>query len=222
MIQIQENTLQELLENRKKHFKSQSTFIEATLSLISFICSLFIANISTCGIMQKIFISILILLYIVLFFFIIWGCRYSTDAFYNDIVSASKDIHAFSLIVIKNGNLYLLKYNKRWKCYLFPFLQTKENDDKSSAIEYIKNDLNIKNCNIEKIVSKNFTKHSVSANMTKTYQHTFYFLKNNQYEKQTFKLHGNKYKWFTIEQMKENKNIREKNNDNIDFVSKTF
>lgn len=70
------------------------------------------------------------------------------------------------------------------------------------------------------------TKHSVSANLQKTYHHTFYSVcfdaKKYSKGKRAFKLNQQKYKWFTIPEMKADRNIIRRNKDNVEYIEKTF
>ena len=61
--------------------------------------------------------------------------------------------------------------------------------------------------------------------MTKTYHHTFYQLAFDETKlpkKDKFKHNGILYKWFSIDDMKIDANIRLKNNETIVFVEKEF
>lgn len=40
--------------------------------------------------------------------------------------------------------------------------------------------------------------------------------------KRAFKLNQQKYKWFTIPEMKADKNIIRRNKDNVEYIEKTF
>ena len=72
-----------------------------------------------------------------------------------------------------------------------------------------------------------FTKVSVSANLTKTYHHTFYPVEIDalQTALNTDKkviINGKKFKWFSIEEMKADENIYGKNKENIIYVEENF
>ena len=144
---------------------------------------------------------------------------------------SAENEHNFSLLLLTDSSgLYpenlLLAYEKRWKCYLFPFLRTNINDDEKSVKNYVANFLGIKEFSIKKISEENFTKHSVSANLQKTYHHTFYSVcfdaKKYSKGKRAFKLNRQKYKWFTIPEMKADKNIIRRNKDNVEYIEKTL
>ena len=41
-------------------------------------------------------------------------------------------------------------------------------------------------------------------------------------EKRAFKLNQQKYKWFTIQEMKADRNIIRRSKDNVEYIEKTF
>ena len=124
MIQIEDERLMKLLESKKKHIKTKEYMLSTILSLVSFITSLSFSAFWKGSTSIKVIIGICSIIYLVVFICSIYGSNYSPEALYRDIYSTSK-IHNFSLIIIKNNRgEYLLKYNKRWKCYLFPFIKT--------------------------------------------------------------------------------------------------
>lgn len=137
-----------------------------------------------------------------------------------------QDIHYFSLLVIKDSHgRYLLKKNNRWKTFLLPFSRTKENDDSSAILDFAKETLGVASPSLKKFLETDITKHSVSSNMSKTYHHTFYqisFNENDLPQKQSFTLNGEKYRWYSIEEMKQDRDMMLKNKETIDFVEKNF
>ena len=131
----------------------------------------------------------------------------------------------FSILLIKDSRgRYLLKKDKRWKTFLFPYSRTKD-DDIQGIKNFAKETLNLSPIEVISSKEEDFTKRSVSANMTKTYHHIFYYCSFNIEQlpkKDSFKINGTVYKWFSFDDMKFNKDIWNKNNDNIVFVEKNF
>lgn len=143
---------------------------------------------------------------------------------FNEIISCS-DNHNFSLVVLKDERgRYLLKWDNRWKTYLFPYSRTKEND-KEAVFDFVRTSIGYKPLKILKTESGDFTKYSVSANMTKKYHHIFYniaFESLSQSQKSAFKYNGVKYKWLSIDELKADKNIMAKNSETVKFVEEKF
>ena len=231
MSQIDENNLKDMLFRRKKHIKTNLSVWETLICLASFILLTFLSDVFNADLKIKIGVGIAGAIYFIAFACSLYGANYSVDAFYEDICSVAENEHNFSLLLlIDSSGLYpenlLLAYEKRWKCYLFPFLRTNINDDEKSVKNYVANFLGIKEFSIKKISEENFTKHSVSANLQKTYHHTFYSVcfdaKKYSKGKRAFKLNRQKYKWFTIPEMKADKNIIRRNKDNVEYIEKTF
>ena len=221
---IEEERLQELLNQRKHHIKSRSYLIDSILSLVSFILTILLSGFLKCEPIIKVAIIVIAVIYLVLFFYSVYGSNYSVDALYRDVCSVST-VHNLSLIIIKNSrNEYLLKYNKRWNCYLFPFIRTKETDDKNNIADFCKQTLNLDSTVIKKTSDADITKRSVSADLIKTYHHKFYQIECSKSleDKSSFSINNDKYKWYSIEEMKTDKNIFSKNSETISYVEKNF
>ena len=221
---IEEEKLQALLSEKRKHFKTKQYLIETLISGLSFIFSLVLSKFWEGGLLVNIAISFIAVAYFIIFIICIHGANYSPEALYRDICLTSKP-HDFSLIVIKNDkSQYLLKYNKRWKCYLLPFCKTPSEDKENGVIDYCKSSLNLDKIKIIKHKEDNFTKRSVSANLIKNYHHHFYQIECTEAlkVKDKFRLNKEKYKWFTIEDMKCDKNIKEKNIETIEYIELNF
>lgn len=227
-IKISKDSLQDLLSRRKNHIKSFATVIETSLCFISFIVSLFLSNISDCSLPVKIAVGILSLSYLVLAAMNIYGSNYSADAFFRDICSAADNDHCFSILVFKDISgtypaSYIYGYDKRWKSWLFPYVHTNTRNDLESVKNYVSSVFKLKNFSMERIEKQDFTKRSVSANLTKTYHHTFYLISfDASCQKKTFKANGEKYRWLTMQEIKSDKKAMERNFDNIEYVEKTF
>lgn len=231
MLKIKEDKLKDLLFRRKKHIKTNYSLIEVLLCFISFLISLFLSDIFNAPLKIKIGVGIAFIVYLILFSFSLYGSNYSVEAFYKDICSVAEKEHNFSLLLLRDTSgtfpvSYILRYEPRWKCWLFPFIRTNIENDKQSVIDYIKSVFKIENVDIKKITEQDFTKYSASANLQKTYHHTFYLIEFNALQsiafKKKFSESGDKYQWFTISQMKENKRIIERNYENIKYVEETF
>lgn len=158
---------------------------------------------------------------------------YTVDNLYNDIKNLNKGPSKFSLIIIKdcvsdNKNRILLQYDKRWKCYLLPYVRTKEDyDENIKAVKSsVSNRLNISDSAIDtKLVKKEspVTKFSVSNDRTKNYIHRFYTasisITNKIIMRRFFIINGEKYRWFSIDEMYRNKAMKKKNQDIIDEIN---
>ena len=122
--------------------------------------------------------------------------------------------HKHYIIVIMNEDKLLQYYDNRWKSYLF--LNTKEDLSK-----YVSTKLNDKINNIELLDDIVHQKYSIPHHVNKLYHHIIYKVtleKNLPLE--TFKINGIEYKWFSIEELKNNKRIQEVNSDIVNFVIK--
>ena len=221
---IDEGKLQDLLSRRKKHIKTSRDVLEAFIALFSYIVSILLSGVLECDLRVKIAVALLGAVYAAMFVFSIYGANYSVETLFNEIVSCS-DNHHFSLVVIKNKtNCYLLKWDKRWRTYLFPYERTKENDSEA-IVDFVEKSIGFTVQKIVKTIETDVTKYSVSANMTKKYHHSFYLIDVSRcanFEKKAFRINGAKYRWFSIDELKADKNIMDKNSETVKFVEKNF
>ena len=224
MLKIDDSKLRALLESRSKYIKSHKDIIGAFMALLSYTVSVLLSGILTADTKVQIIVLVAGILYFIIFIASIHNSRYSVETLFREIVSCSED-HKFSLMVLKNTDgKYLLKYDRRWKTYLFPYTKTKENDEKE-IFEFIRISSGLSPKAILKQTETDVTKHSVSANMDKTYHHIFYqvsFDSSRKAAKKTFHHNGTKYKWFSIDEMKLNKGIVSKNIETVKFVEENF
>lgn len=141
-----------------------------------------------------------------------------------------------SIILIKDTfrkypNKYLVYYDPRWECWLFPNWHSMETPDENETnlIKHISQDLKIDRdgISISFLFDKIHEKFSQSVKKTKTYHHSFYKLKiqtnalNSWMRKEEFMSDGKKYKWMSIAEMEKDSNIMDKNSDIIDFIKKS-
>lgn len=221
---IDEAKLLDLLSKRTKYFKSHFDIITSFLALFSYLVTMIFTCLSIEKIptYAKVLGIILLFFYLALFTWTVCYSRYSVEAFYADITKCSDD-HSFTLIILKDTkNRFLLKYDKRWKTYLFPYLRTTAENEKSVLNFVIKN-IGFSPKRIIKELEKDETKHSVSNNMTKTYHHTFCEVETEPFGiKDVFKFNNSKFKWFSFDDMKCNKKIIARNADTVKFVEENF
>lgn len=222
---INEGKLQDILSRRKSHIKSHATIVEASFAFLSYIVSILLSGVLSADTKMKVAVGIITIAYIVIFYLSIRGSKYSVQELYNDIVSAA-DIHAFSPLVIKDSHgRFLLKKNNRWKTFLLPFSHTKEKEDSAAILNFTKETIGVPAPSIKKQLETDITKHSVSSNMSKTYHHTFYQISFDEKalpQKKTFRVNGEKYRWYSIEDMKADHDMMLKNKETIDFIEKNF
>ena len=225
-MQVDEEKLTDLLNRRRNFFKGKGDIIASGVALGSYTTTIIYTFMG----LEKIPLVPLLLgigmlvIYIILFISSIFHSRYSIEAFYRDITACNNE-HNFSLILLKdNRGRFLLKYDRRWKTFLFPYTRTKD-DDVSNVKTFVKETLNLSPIDILATKEDDFTKLSVSANMTKTYHHIFYNCSYNEKQlpqKKRFKINGVKYKWFSIDDMKSDNDLLLKNKETIVYVEKFF
>ncbi|MBO5523111.1 MAG: hypothetical protein J5986_05475, partial [Roseburia sp.] len=128
------------------------------------------------------------------------------------------------------SNRYLLYYDTRWKCFLFPNIRTDENDSKNeeNMIHDISNSLKIKTgqLSVKKVGEKIHQKYSVSDEKMKWYHHTFYEVNVQEFpeeaKKPQFSIDGKNYCWMSIAEMENNSRIQEVNSDIVSMVKELY
>lgn len=119
-------------------------------------------------------------------------------------------IHA--IIIIKNKDKYLQYYDERWDSYLFPNMKLKEEFTDIDIIEYVENNLNKKVIDCTFIKNIIHSKYSVSHKEVREYNHYFYLVNIDNYD------FDNTYKFFSMDELKNNKRIMEVNSDIVSYI----
>ena len=119
-------------------------------------------------------------------------------------------IHA--IIKIKNKDKYLQYYDERWDSYLFPNMKLKEEFRDIDIIKYVENNLNKKVIDCTFIKNIIHSKYSVSHKEVREYNHYFYLVNIDNYD------FDNTYKFFSIDELKNNKRIMEVNSDIVSYI----
>lgn len=130
-------------------------------------------------------------------------------------------LHEFSLVAITNPEeKYLLKYDERWKCWLFPYVRSTDNN-LENVETYIKNILKV-DFAVKYVAVARHCKYSVSDEVYKIYNHKLYQTKLHvipeDMQNETFQLGKERYRWMSIEEMKQDECIMRENDDVVAFV----
>ncbi len=131
--------------------------------------------------------------------------------------------HEFSLLAIKNANSeFLQKYDSRWKCWLFPYFRTEE-DNKTASDKFV-SDLIGERAFTQYVTSSIHCKFSVSDQVYKIYNHKLYTLTLDpvpeHMQKKEFQINDVKYKWMSFSEMENDEEIMEKNEEIVAFIKK--
>lgn len=135
----------------------------------------------------------------------------------------SGTFYEFSIVAVKNfEGRYLQKFDERWKCWLFPYIRSSENN-KSNVDQYI-SELLKTTVTTTYISCTKHCKYSISDDVYKIYNHKLYEVSLTQEplvmrEKQ-FIIDDTKYSWMSIEEMEKDPDIMKKNDDVVSFVKR--
>lgn len=161
--------------------------------------------------------------------------NYTAKKLNQEINELNRMEHPFSIIGICDtynayANRFLLYYDSRWKCYLFPNGRTQEDSDRNE--EQLKRDISRalkvpeSTLSIEKTGERIHQKYSVSDREMKWYHHTFYWMKVEEFpeeaRKTEFVIEGMTYRWMTIAEMEKDKRIQEVNGDVVAIVKELY
>ena len=133
--------------------------------------------------------------------------------------------HDFSLVAIKREDgRFLQKYDEDWKCWLFPYYRTTDNN-KADIEKNVENEFSIKN-DILYVNIAEHCKYSVKDEVYKRYKHKLYKIEltdipENMMEDE-FEIDTIRYKWMSIEEMEQSQEIMDKNDDIIAFIKKNI
>ncbi len=240
LLYIDEKDLQLLLEkNRNKIGISKFECFETIFSGVLFIVSNLLADYKNAYVPQNIIKTICFLFG---FLFVMWGgyllmqnvkSKYNHEILYQEIKSLDKIAHKFSIVAIMDSfrqypKCFLLYYDKRWDCKFFFNFPTKDDkeEDAKSIINNLSRELQISpsKINVECRGFEYQAKFSVSDQVDKTYAHTFYFAKIDKFSKdqmrKEFTIDEKHFYWMTLDEMKADQKIQEKNMDVVSFVEK--
>lgn len=140
----------------------------------------------------------------------------------------AKKAHAHSIVAIKDTfneypSRFLLCYDTRWKCWMFP--NFKDNADNESFIkEGISNKLKVKAEGIDMmfLTRKRQQKYSESHKEERTYLHSVYkatIKKFPAHERiNEFEVDGVQFKWMSIPEMEKDDRIQKVNEDVVQLV----
>ncbi len=227
MLNIDEDKLRDLIHRRSRSIKSYGYTIGTGLSLAGFILTLLSFDLNQITFWKALLLSVFAAFYVFLFVHSFFY-RYSDEAFYHDIVRLA-DNHAFSLLVLTSPahpGRYLLVKDRRWGTFLLPYLRTHVDDDKQNVQRFLETTLRISRYQMTQTKSQEMTKVSVSANLQKTFQHTFYGVEfdvtGTPFEKAKAKVNGLSYRWMSIDDMKCDKRVMARNGDVVAFVEANF
>lgn len=128
----------------------------------------------------------------------------------------------YYLVVVKDtfSGRYLVYYDKRWDCKLFPNYK----DSESTLREQVAVDLGLNSAalTLAYLASRVQEKYSVSHGEMRIYNHRLYEIHccdfPEKFKKDNFVINGKHYYWMSMSEMEKDKNIQEKNLEVVDFV----
>lgn len=128
-----------------------------------------------------------------------------------------------AIIVVKNSESeYLQYFDERWNSYLFLNCKVKDEKDINEIQNEITKKLNICNAEILYKFNKLHTKFSESDKIEKEYRHYFYEVNIKEFNEvmnsKEFDNNEVKFKWYSYDELLQDKRIQKVNSDVVDFI----
>lgn len=127
--------------------------------------------------------------------------------------------HAIIVICDCEGN-YLQYYDNNWDSYLFLNCKVDNEDDLDKVALEVRDKINIDALDVKYVFSKVHTKYSIKDKIDKLYHHYFYkvTVDLSVYLDKEFSINNIKYKWFSYDELINDKRAMEVNSDIIGFI----
>ena len=232
MILIDETKLELLLEQKKEYIGTRVA-LDSVLSAISFLVSVGLASypniLGVTGNVLKIFFMVVGIGFTIKSIYdVVYSKRneYTKEDLFTDIESLNQITHNHSIVAIKDTfndhpNRYLVYYDSRWNCNLFPnFKENINNED--FIINGIRNALKIDDVSVQFITQRIHEKYSESHEEMRLYQHRLYICTIGQFtdrlKNDEFEIDGIKYFWKTIQEMENDGRTDSVNRDILEWV----
>lgn len=243
MIGIREDKLRELLNSRKEFIGTSSIPWDGWFADLAFLLSIVMSDYKSilsipADLIRGFFFVAFFVYTLILTIKTYRGVfkKYTVDNLFEDIENSSDRAHKFNLIVIRNtfnlsSSKFLLLYDNRWKCYMFPYCKSIENEEENrrNVKSFLHSHLGIDEYFLRpaKVMETEHEKYSFSDRVYKHYIHEFFevdiaeFIKRypeNTITKSRFKIDGYKFRWFTIAEMTQNRIMQKKNKETIEDI----
>lgn len=232
-----DDTKLKLLMEEKRDLIGNKIQWDALVSALSFIISVATASYGNFLFIPKLAVKTFFLIIAVAYFFkVLYECinakthKYDHKDLTNDILSLNTIQHNHSLIAVKDtfnvdSKRYLLYFDEKWDCKLFLNFKTVDENNENNIIENLSSNLGVDRnsiqCRIKGTQVKE--KYSVSHKEMRTYNHRLYEVSISDFPEYMrhdhFVRNGKHYYWMSIENMRKDKEIQEKNLEIVEFVN---
>ncbi len=126
--------------------------------------------------------------------------------------------HAIIIIKNKDGQ-YLQIFQDTWNSYLFLNCKIQDENDTNSINRCVKESLDVEPISIEYKFDKIHTKFSEKDKINKEYHHYFFVIDVNlENLLGEFEKNGNHFRWFSYEELLNDKRIQQVNSDIVGFI----
>ena len=230
-----------LLKNKEKIGHNRVEGIDTIFAALSLLASALSASYATFFCLSGSFLKRFFIIVSVLFG--IWGViqlicsiihHYGQERLMKDIKDLNLIQHPFSIAVIHDDfqefpNRFLLYYDTRWNCWFFPNFRTvsDETDNMANIRDRLSKQLKIpaEQISAQFVTSRIQQKFSVSDRQVKVYDHRLYRITlpaSDLMKQDSFIIDDRQFCWKTIDEMRADPEIQEKNLDVVSFVEESI
>ncbi len=231
---IEERDLRELLEKRKDHIDSQplSAGILGTSGAVGVLVS--VCTMESGGI-RDCFLTYGLALLLISLLGVMKNMRnkYTHQELLKEIQSLDLTPRKYSLVAIKDTfrkypNRFLLYYDNGWGCPFLLNYKTRSKDNEKALREALSHDLKVseEGIQIKKVARQTYQKFSSESGTEKNYEHSLYQVEISDFpdalKADSFSIDGKDFAWMSIEDMKQDPQIQEKNLDVVRLLRESI
>ncbi len=225
---IDDTDLRRLIEEKRDYIGRKSRWIEV-LDAVVLLMSAFTGDYSNLGIspaaIRTVFCLVVLLNIIVITREIMALPGYSKEQMIRDIEALDMKDRRSSIVAIQkkdNNRKYLVYDNPAWGFRTFPNFKTQDYENEKNIAEHLAKELNLKesDVSIRHKGTGNEQKFATAHNEVRAYDYSFYSADlNANLPSDDFEIDGRRYHWMTIQEMLEDKEIREHNEYIVERVN---
>lgn len=230
---IEIRDLKKLLESRKNHIgNSRRAEILNTAGAIGLLISAYPLD-------KGITRSIALAYGLFLLSFNLWGVwkalhdGYTHEKLLKEIQSLDLTPRKYSLVAIKDTfkeypNRFLLYYDKSWGCPFLLNYKTRTGGNEGTIREALSHELKVdqKEIRLKKVAKRTYQKLSPEDGIEKNYEHSLYLAEIADFpdtlKADSFIIDGKSFAWMSIEDMRQDTRIQEKNLDVVSMLRESI
>ena len=158
---------------------------------------------------------------------------YTHEKLLKEIQSLDLTPRKYSLVAIKDTfteypNRFLLYYDKDWDCPFLLNYKTRTSGNEEALREVLSHELKVdpKEIRLKKVAKRTYQKLSPEEGIDKNYEHSLYLAGITDFpdilKADSFSIDGKSFAWMSIEDMRQDTRIQEKNLDVVSMLRESI